>query len=101
MTLRCPACRSRRATFTSMLAHTQATGHKLCGCGGYHYPHRPGSAYCTTNPNASYNLALRAGEPPEVLDDIVIEAAWSGPGRPLRRLSDFDQVIAKFNKAKS
>ena len=47
MTVRCPECRTRRATFTSMLKHVAETGHKVCDCGqGRHYPHRPGSAGC-------------------------------------------------------
>lgn len=45
--VRCPGCRTRRATFSSMLKHVAATGHKVCECGqGRHYPHRPGSAGC-------------------------------------------------------
>ena len=47
MTVRCPECRTRRATFVAMLRHVSATGHKVCDCGhGRHYPHRPGSAGC-------------------------------------------------------
>ena len=96
--LRCPECRSRRATYQSMLAHIKATGHKLCTCGGYHYAHRPGSPFCQANPCAAYYHAWRAGEPQEVLDEILLDTAWSAPGKPLKTLSAFDQVIAKINK---
>lgn len=45
--VRCPGCRTRRATFVSMLKHVDKTGHKVCECGhGRHYPHRPGSGGC-------------------------------------------------------
>lgn len=50
MTLRCPQCRSRRATFATLRAHLAASGHQLCGCGGYHFRHRPGSPFCQVNP---------------------------------------------------
>ena len=93
MTLRCPACRSRRATYQSLQAHIDATGHKLCACGGYHYAHRPGSPCCTANPRSAYNLALRADEPDEVLQEILVEMAWHHPGLPLRRLADLDMVL--------
>lgn len=44
---RCPGCRTRRATWQSLLAHVANTGHKACDCGmGYHHPHRPGSRGC-------------------------------------------------------
>ena len=44
---RCPGCRTRRATWQSLLAHVAKTGHKACDCGmGYWFPHRPGTRGC-------------------------------------------------------
>lgn len=83
--LRCPQCRSRRATYQSMQAHIQSSGHKLCQCGGYHYAHRPESPYCEQNPRCAYYHALRAGEPDEVLLEILLDVAWSQRGRPLTK----------------
>ena len=42
--IRCPQCRTRRASYASMMAHVKASGHKLCDCGGYHFPQQPYSA---------------------------------------------------------
>ncbi len=42
-----------------MLAHVQASGHSLCGCGAYHYPHRPGSGCCVLNPLGALHDAAR------------------------------------------
>lgn len=52
MTVRCPVCRTRRATWLSMLMHQVAQGHRgPCDCGhGCHYPHRPGSVGCQSAP---------------------------------------------------
>jgi hypothetical protein len=45
--LRCPDCRTRRASFVSLLAHLRKTRHRACDCGcGRPYPHRPGSRGC-------------------------------------------------------
>lgn len=88
MTLRCPECRSRRATYESMQQHIKATGHKLCQCGGvdgYHYPHRPGSPLCEKNTRLDYNLALRAGASDEELLDILLDIALTKPGKPLTK----------------
>lgn len=59
--LRCPACRTRRATYASMQKHIQESGHKLCSCGGYPYKHRPGSPCCDQNPLAPFHDAVRRG----------------------------------------
>lgn len=58
--LRCPQCRSRRSTFKLMAAHIAVAQHKLCTCGGYHYPHRPESACCDQNARGAYLQASRA-----------------------------------------
>lgn len=50
MILRCPECRTRRKDYGLFTQHLRASGHRLCGCGGYHYAHRPGSPYCYANP---------------------------------------------------
>ena len=83
--LRCPECRSRRTTYQAMQQHIKLTGHKLCGCGGYHYPHRPGSPFCESNPRSAYYLALRASEPDEVLLEILVDTAFTLPGKPLSK----------------
>jgi hypothetical protein len=61
MILRCPDCRTRRTTRGLFTRHVQATGHKLCRCGGYHYAHRPGSPLCAYNPLSALRLADRDG----------------------------------------
>ena len=83
--LRCPECRSRRTTYKSMQLHVKVSGHKLCTCGGYHYPHRPGSPFCEQNPRSAYYHALRADEPDEVLLEILVDMAWNLPGKPLSK----------------
>ena len=83
--LRCPECRSRRTTYKAMQEHIKAAGHKLCQCGGYHYPHRPGSPFCEHNPRSAYYHALRASEPDEVLLEILVDMALNLPGRPLSK----------------
>ena len=85
MTLRCPECRSRRATWQAMQAHLKATKHKLCTCGGYHYAHRPQSPFCQANPNAAYFHAWRAGATPEELEEIMLDIVLTTPGRPLTK----------------
>lgn len=84
MTVRCLCCRTRRATFTSLVAHVKATGHKVCGCGGYLYPHRPFSRYCDANPMADVYRAARDGATKEQLNDIALEIALTRPGRPMK-----------------
>lgn len=80
MTVRCVVCRTRRATFKSLMEHMKATGHKKpCTCSGYHHPHRPGSPCCNQNPLSMYFLAARAGEKIDPLD-LIAEKAWLGIG---------------------
>lgn len=83
MTLRCPACRTRRSTFKLMQQHVQISAHALCGCGGYHYSHRPGSPFCELNPLAELRHAMRAvGGDEEMVQEILIEWALGQPGVP-------------------
>lgn len=79
---RCPQCRTRRTDWLHLVAHCHNTGHALCGCGGYHYAHRPGSPYCQRNPWSGLRHAERAGEPEETLLEIFIDIAYENPGRP-------------------
>jgi len=86
---RCPECRSRRATFKSLLAHVQESGHKLCYCSagphGYHYPHRPGSPCCIHHPKVDANLIWRAYRHTENEEDrleLLVSFAWDVPGTP-------------------
>lgn len=77
--LRCAVCRTRRATFASMLAHRHAAQHVgPCTCPGYHYPHRSGSECCDAHPYADYNRAKRAGAKGDDLLDAFIHAALFG-----------------------
>lgn len=82
--LRCPECRSRRTTYASMQRHIQASGHKLCKCGGYHYAHRPGSPFCEHNPMAPALHAWRAGASADEVLEIKIEIALTVAGKPLK-----------------
>jgi hypothetical protein len=82
--LRCPGCRTRRATFASMLLHIRATGHDLCNCGGFHFKHRPGSSCCERNPWAALCQAKRAGAPLNEQLDIAADLAVDLPGKPMK-----------------
>lgn len=84
MTYRCPDCRTRRVSFTTMLAHLQQSGHKLCGCGGYSYSHRPYSPYCHQNPQSEALAAWRDGASVDEVLEISIELALEKPGRVLK-----------------
>ena len=80
---RCPVCRSRRATLQSLVAHQEAAGHRgPCDCGGYPYPHRPGSPCCSLHPAAPYHQAAYRGATAVELDDILAGMAWDTPGKP-------------------
>lgn len=87
MSLRCPGCRTRRATFTSLLKHVQESGHKLCHCGGPAFErglskHRPGMRYCEHNPYGHIHLAARYGATDEELLDMMLEVVLTTPGKP-------------------
>ena len=84
MTLRCLGCRTRRATFTSLVAHVKQSGHAPCTCGGYHFAHRPFSRFCDQNPMADVWRAARGGATDEQLNDIALEVALTRPGRTLK-----------------
>lgn len=89
---RCPACRTRRKLFTSMLEHIKVTGHALCDCGGggfYHYKHRPGSPLCAANPMMEVELALRTpGVTDEELQEIELACVLENPGKPFTAWRD-------------
>lgn len=85
MTVRCPDCRTRRATFVSMLKHVAETGHKHCGCGGYPWKHRPGSPCCEQNRLATLHRAERE----QTLTDeehleLTIDCLLGPVGKPYR-----------------
>lgn len=84
MTLRCPACRTRRATFTSLLEHIQASGHKLCYCGGYHHPHRPTGGCCEQNVWGALRQAQRRGDPLDTQMEIAADIAFEARGKPMK-----------------
>lgn len=61
---RCPVCRTRRKTWEAVRDHQQRCGHLYaCRCGGFHFPHRPGSSACDLSPRNTYYRALRNGVP--------------------------------------
>lgn len=80
---RCPGCRTRRATWGGLHRHIEASGCEVCRCGGYHYPHRPGSPCCKLNPNSAVHDAMRSGATDEDLWEIQLDTVWHGAGRPL------------------
>ena len=76
MTVRCCTCGTRRATRVSLIAHQRKSGHgRPCTCGGYHFPHRPGSPNCDDHPYVRYNRALREKATPDELLDAFIDDA--------------------------
>lgn len=81
MRYRCPACRTRRTSFTGLLAHIRDKHHHTCNCGGYHYPHRPGSRCCEQNPMSDVWVAARYGATDDELLDIQAHCAWEKPGK--------------------
>ena len=82
--LRCPECRTRFADWTALQMHIKLTGHKVCTCGGYPYPHRLMSRYCYDNPQAPAAYIARAGATDEEVLDVSIDLALTNPGRPLK-----------------
>jgi transcription elongation factor Elf1 len=81
MAFRCPDCRTRRVSFTLLIAHQRKSGHKLCKCGGYHYAHRPNSPYCEKNAWSPLRHARREGATAETQLDIIANIAWDTPGK--------------------
>jgi hypothetical protein len=81
---RCPVCGTRRRTLQQLIGHAD---HTPCTCGGYHYPHRPGSPYCDQGPESGVLRALRDGWAPtaDELLDAQIDATFTTQGRPLKR----------------
>lgn len=85
--LRCPVCRSRRATFVALLAHQLAQRHTgPCWCTGYPFPHRPGSGCCEESPNTRRNRALREKATDEHLLDAMIDDALLNKHKPCNPL---------------
>jgi uncharacterized protein (DUF2237 family) len=83
MTVRCNTCGTRRSTFVALLKHKRDKGHgKNCTCGGYHFPHRPGSPCCEENGFATWHRAKRAGATPDELLDAFIDDALFGKHKP-------------------
>jgi hypothetical protein len=78
---RCPECRTRRANWHLFTKHIEEAQHKVCTCGGYHYPHRPGSPYCTRNAWSEYREAQRRDVDDDTLKDIVVHTAFETRGR--------------------
>jgi hypothetical protein len=84
---RCAVCRTRRVGFVALLKHKASSRHLgPCGCGGYHFPHRPGSPLCDEAPYVRFNRAVAANASPEervdaMLDDIFENRhkAYTGP----------------------
>ena len=70
-----------------MMAHVKASGHKLCDCGGDHFPHREGSPCCHSNPMSALHAAARAGATAEELEDIFFDIVLTSPKRTALDLS--------------
>lgn len=89
-TWRCPDCRTRRKDYVLFSQHLRDSGHKVCGCGGYPYSHRPGSPLCVSNPMSDVLLAQQfgAGITDEELQEIEVDCAWHKPGRPFTKWRD-------------
>ena len=86
---RCPACRTRRTSFVALIEHCRVHGHKVCGCGGYHYAHRPGSPYCEQNAMSAVRIAARQeGITADELQEIEVDCAWEKAGRPFTKWRD-------------
>lgn len=81
---RCPECRTRRRDYGLFTQHLRESGHRLCRCGGYHFEHRPGSPFCERNPTGAARLAIRYGATDDEVNEILIDIAFSTPGRVLR-----------------
>jgi len=65
-----------------MRAHLLESGHKLCGCGGYHFRHRPFSTYCHLNPMSALKELQREGcEDRELLLQLAADQAFDHSGR--------------------
>lgn len=73
MTFRCPECRTRRKDYKLFTRHLQSSGHVVCGCGGYWFPHRKGSPCCESNEYGMWHVARRAGATDDELCDIRID----------------------------
>ena len=84
MTFRCPACRTRRKDYGLFTRHLRESGHAVCGCGGYPWPHRPHSPYCHQNPQSGALAAWRDGASADEVLEISVELAWEKPGRVLK-----------------
>lgn len=83
MTVRCNTCGTRRASFVALLKHKSDKGHgKNCNCGGYHFPHRPGSPECDDHPYVRSNRARREGASEEVVTDAFIDDALFNAHKP-------------------
>ena len=83
MEARCPVCRTRRASFTSLLAHQRAAHHdQPCRCGGYHHPHRPGSPLCDSAPYVRRNRARAAGASAEDVLEAFIDDTLNNKFKP-------------------
>jgi hypothetical protein len=79
MTVRCVVCRTRRASFVSLLAHEKASGHRSpCHCGGYHFPHRPGGGCCASAPYPNLSRARREKVDADTLIEAFLEDALFG-----------------------
>ena len=81
---RCPACRTRRTSFTALVEHCREHGHKVCTCGGYHHPHRPHSPYCQQNTQSAARVAWRDGASADETLEISIDIALTSAGRELK-----------------
>lgn len=62
-----------------MIAHVRATGHRACGCGGYHYKHRPGSPHCHSNPLSLLRDVLRREDDDDAITGLAANITEERP----------------------
>lgn len=83
---RCPVCRTRRTTLRALFKHQEEQRHRgPCTCGGYHFPHRPGSPCCEKNPYFQVHQTRRAEGDFEAMLDATIEATFNTNHKPVPR----------------
>lgn len=67
--------------FTVCYDRLRAAKRDKCNCSGYHFPHREGSKFCTSNSMSSYHAAKeRHGMTGDELLEVFTECTWQNEG---------------------
>jgi DNA-directed RNA polymerase subunit RPC12/RpoP len=94
---RCSKCRTRNTFRRALASYVRGKRCRHCGhagfyvdrermnrigcqCGGYHFPHRPGSPCCDHHPARDYWRALREG----ATGDDLLDASLRATGKVVR-----------------